>query len=100
MDTTPSPKNGSKKWIFIGLVLVLIVGSGAFYWFSLRPTQIRAYCQRQVNIAYQKEVDLGGGYKTVDGKWTIRPLTESEKRKVWDRVNNTDFIPCLRLRGL
>ena len=63
------------------IVLVLIVG--AFYWFQLRPTNIRKECYKDTYI------DATDKISELDKKYGI-----------YDERNERDYEKCLKSKGL
>lgn len=51
-----------KRTIFSSVIVILLVilGSGIFYWFQIRPSEIRKECSKETKIRVQQEEDAPG----------------------------------------
>lgn len=87
-----------KKHILL-IIIGLIVLGAAFYWFDIRPRQIRAICQQEVDDKYQQLFDRNYQHQA-DGSIVSKQKT-SHKFTIEDGKNLRDaaqeeYQPCLR----
>lgn len=66
------------------IVSIFIVGLGflAFYWLGIRPTQIRASCQKEVDDALTSTLTSNGFYKDGSEKW-VRQDERCVEQEAW-----------------
>jgi uncharacterized protein YxeA len=70
----------NKKTIFIGLILLILILVGVFYWYEWRPSQIRKNCY---NSAVENPIRNPNA-------------TESERRSELNFI----YQNCLKMEGL
>jgi hypothetical protein len=93
-----------KKTLIITIsIIVVVLASGAFYWFSWRPSQIRSTCQSQVDQEYVKVFNQyfqtqADGTRVRKSNWMIEMKFDDDK-KLKDAAQAT-FEPCLRRHGI
>ena len=77
-------KNWFKEnWFKIGLLAILVISiAGVFYWFELRPTQIREHCSSEACLIKEK-----GGFICL-----VETLSILQKEQLYKN--------CLRENGL
>jgi len=84
-----------KKTIIISSILVILILGAAFYWFQLRPTQVRKNCYTE---AKEKAISLLGK-KVAD-----QPSQYSDMAKIGNYFLKDDFQflyqNCLKKYGL
>ena len=86
-----------KKWLLTGLVSFLIViGSGAFYWFQWRPSAVRSTCNRiSEEAAVAKYAEEHPGY-LINGKTIGKPDPGTFARTDYDGF----YKSCMRQHGM
>ena len=84
-------------------VVILILAAGAFYWYDIRPRQIRVSCQTEADEEYQQLFDLNF-QRQADGRIVSKKNTWSEfsledGRALRDTAQEK-YELCLRRHGL
>ncbi len=83
------------------IAIVIIILSGAFYWYELRPSLIKRRCANR-SLIEAKESFNSVFYGDKDKKW--RPVGNMKKQKTYDDYYEIDynkyFNRCLKEKGL
>jgi guanylate kinase len=92
-----------KKVITISTIIVLLVGSGVFYWFFYRPSEIRSACQKEADLEYTSLFDQY--YQTQENgarvlkEHTWHEITFEEDQALKEAAQDI-YEPCLQRNGL
>ena len=116
--------SSTEKTLFGSFLIVFVVGSLVFYWFSYRPTKIRQNCswthvfEPIVNaippddsVVIPEELEMqaqfGSGFKKYNAEAEINALLEKKTgtptkpaEDYWTEASDEEYEHCLRAQGL
>ncbi|MFH0864455.1 MAG: hypothetical protein V1858_05220 [Candidatus Gottesmanbacteria bacterium] len=101
-ETLPIIKKRRWPWVLVSIIIIAL-GTGAFYWFQLRPSSIRAACQIEADNEYQMLFDANYQHQA-DGRiisknntWHVFSIEDHKGLR--DSAQEV-YQPCLRRYGL